>query len=68
MFGKKEKEKVKWVCHVTGVDDIHECKNELEALRMANTTNKAILSVERKEHDPIVIAVAKKETPVTEYT
>jgi hypothetical protein len=66
-----EMSKEKWVCHVTGADDVIECKNELDALRTANENNKAAVRLLSKVKDdelkyyPHVYAIAKdanKET------
>lgn len=49
----------KWVVHIIGPDDVIEQPDELTALREANGINKAVLTLDRTENTPFVMAVVK---------
>jgi hypothetical protein len=49
----------KWVVHIIGPDDVIEHTDELSALREANDINKAVITLERTENTPFVMAVVK---------
>ncbi|WP_026600690.1 hypothetical protein [Methylomonas sp. 11b] len=50
----------RWVVHIIGPDDVIDQPNELTALREANGINKALLTLERTENTPFVMAVVKE--------
>lgn len=49
----------KWVVHIIGPDDVIEQPDELTALREANGINKSVLTLERTENTPFLMAVVK---------